>query len=326
MPIFLLFYHIHQCIRMLIYLICLFNWMNKEFFVLEKSTFLRNKEEEMPGPAGTYEKQFAYPSGLPHGILHPVAGSERTVLAPQEITLAPMPFLLLLYCMEGMLLMDTRGRHYTIPGGHFFALPLHSVLHIAVNVVPCSLRYYFAGGDFRAFHSTLSQAAPVHPALHSPSPLTLDPLAHLPGEISSALLWKTHLLLTTILTTYADVLAGAPEPPSPAISAIPAYLDAMHHAIHSHSEEPHTLQHFEDRYGVNRYRLCREYRAAYGISPMRELNEIRVKNACRLLLKTPLTIQEVAARSGFYDINNFLRIFKKKTGQTPGQYRRSETI
>ena len=104
---------------------------------------------------------------------------------------------------------------------------------------------------------------------------------------------------------------------------IPAYLDAMHQAIKLHSEDPHTLQHFEDRFGISRYRLCREYRSVYGVSPISDLNITRIEHAKKLLSETSLSVQEIGNRTGFYDINNFIRIFKKNTGLTPGKFRQA---
>ena len=299
---------------------------SKEIILLKKNTFLENAPEIDPDTINLYEKRFSFFDPLPDGLLHPIAGNEQIVHKPCEVRFLPMPFLFFLYCMEGMLVIDNGLHRYTIPGGHFISLPLYTALHITVNMVPCSLRYYFVGGDFRTYEPMLAGAAPIHPALHSPSPLTLEGLSHLPEQISTSLIWKTHLLLTHILTAYADLLTRPTAESSPASTGIPGYLDAMHHAIHTHSEEPHTLQHFEDRYGVNRFRLCREYHAVYGISPMQELIHIRIEKARRLLLETPFTIQEIATQAGFYDLNNFMRIFKKKTGLTPGQYRKNGAV
>jgi two-component system response regulator YesN len=54
-----------------------------------------------------------------------------------------------------------------------------------------------------------------------------------------------------------------------------------------------------------------------GISFRQLLTSMRVKEAQRLLLETSLSVQEVAARSGFVNANYFSKIFKEKTGTTP---------
>lgn len=50
------------------------------------------------------------------------------------------------------------------------------------------------------------------------------------------------------------------------------------------------------------------------------LNELRVSNACQMLLNKDWSIQDVCYRSGFNNISNFNRIFKKVTGKSPSNY------
>ena len=51
------------------------------------------------------------------------------------------------------------------------------------------------------------------------------------------------------------------------------------------------------------------------------LNEIRLGHASRLLIDTTHNIAEVAYKCGFNNISNFNRIFKKKKGCTPTEFR-----
>ena len=60
-----------------------------------------------------------------------------------------------------------------------------------------------------------------------------------------------------------------------------------------------------------------------GNSFVDSLNEIRLGNASRLLIDTTATIAEIAYSSGFNNISNFNRIFKKKKGCTPKDFRAS---
>jgi AraC-like DNA-binding protein len=50
------------------------------------------------------------------------------------------------------------------------------------------------------------------------------------------------------------------------------------------------------------------------------LNEVRVSNACRLLINKDLTVQEVCYQSGFSNLSNFNRIFKRVIGKQPSLY------
>jgi len=50
------------------------------------------------------------------------------------------------------------------------------------------------------------------------------------------------------------------------------------------------------------------------------LNEVRVSHACQLLISGDLTVADVGYQSGFNNISNFNRVFKRITGKTPSRY------
>ena len=52
------------------------------------------------------------------------------------------------------------------------------------------------------------------------------------------------------------------------------------------------------------------------------LTDLRISHAVELLVRTNMEIKEIAAAVGYEDQQYFHRIFKKKTGQTPTQYRK----
>lgn len=50
------------------------------------------------------------------------------------------------------------------------------------------------------------------------------------------------------------------------------------------------------------------------------LNELRVSNASQMLMTSDLSIQDVCYRSGFNNVSNFNRIFKRVMGASPSHY------
>lgn len=65
------------------------------------------------------------------------------------------------------------------------------------------------------------------------------------------------------------------------------------------------------------------FKKAIGRSPIEYVNEYRVKQSLRLLEETDLPITEVCLESGYNNLGNFLREFRKYTGTTPLQYRKN---
>lgn len=59
----------------------------------------------------------------------------------------------------------------------------------------------------------------------------------------------------------------------------------------------------------------------YGISPLRYRNRLRIYHARVMLTETHCTVEEAARGSGFDNVGYFCRLYKKTTGETPGQTR-----
>lgn len=73
--------------------------------------------------------------------------------------------------------------------------------------------------------------------------------------------------------------------------------------------------------GVHRSTLSRRFHAATGMTLVSHLTSVRLQNAMNLLKTTSLSICEIAFACGFRDANYFIRVFKKQTGKTPGEFR-----
>lgn len=63
-----------------------------------------------------------------------------------------------------------------------------------------------------------------------------------------------------------------------------------------------------------------------GMSFTRYLNEFRLEKAGGMLLSTLEPVTEVAQRCGFDNLSYFNRMFRRKYGQTPGDYRKNKDM
>ncbi|MBX2911861.1 MAG: AraC family transcriptional regulator [Cyclobacteriaceae bacterium] len=66
--------------------------------------------------------------------------------------------------------------------------------------------------------------------------------------------------------------------------------------------------------------FCRYFKTRTGKTYTNFLNEVRVSQACKLLIDKDLSIQDVCYQAGFTNLSNFNRAFKKITGKTPSKY------
>jgi transcriptional regulator GlxA family with amidase domain len=67
----------------------------------------------------------------------------------------------------------------------------------------------------------------------------------------------------------------------------------------------------------------RTFRAATGKTPAGYVNGLRIEKACHLLRTTDSTITNIAFDVGFNDSNYFSRLFQRRKGSSPRDYRKA---
>lgn len=65
----------------------------------------------------------------------------------------------------------------------------------------------------------------------------------------------------------------------------------------------------------------RIFESFYGCSPIKYINDLKLKRAKELLISGMYSVSEAALQSGFSDISHFSRFFKKNVGVLPSQYK-----
>lgn len=75
------------------------------------------------------------------------------------------------------------------------------------------------------------------------------------------------------------------------------------------------------KFGYNPKYLVRLFRTFMNTTVIEYINEVRLRVAEGLLLSTNNTVFSIAENSGFNSYRNFMKVFKKKYGISPTQYR-----
>ena len=82
-----------------------------------------------------------------------------------------------------------------------------------------------------------------------------------------------------------------------------------------------SMKEIAQRFHSNPSTICSAFKRYYGITVFDQIRALRMEAACDLLKNTAQTLGEVAERSGFGSKETMNRIFKRRFGVTPGQYR-----
>ena len=72
---------------------------------------------------------------------------------------------------------------------------------------------------------------------------------------------------------------------------------------------------------IYRNHVINIFREAYGITPFEYLNDVKLRRAMYLLEVTSKSIDEIARESGFNHYSHFFRLFMRKNGISPYEWR-----
>lgn len=94
----------------------------------------------------------------------------------------------------------------------------------------------------------------------------------------------------------------------------------------------YALQHYKERIalqdvaevaGMTSSAFCRYFKSRTGKTFSQFLIELRVGQACKLLIENNLTVKQVCYESGFHNFAGFHKYFKQITGKSPLNYQRA---
>lgn len=93
--------------------------------------------------------------------------------------------------------------------------------------------------------------------------------------------------------------------------------------IESHYSENITLSDISANLGINHTSLTNLIKNEFGCTAIEYLTRHRISVAKKQLAFTDVPIKDIAYRTGFKTVQHFTRIFKKHTGKTPAEFRKT---
>ncbi len=127
----------------------------------------------------------------------------------------------------------------------------------------------------------------------------------------------TEILLTDMLIPMTESIANADS------DKISQKLINIIQSMKIGFSDPNiSLEQTAEKFDIDIYTLSREFKRKVGMTYISFLTDLRIEAAKHLLRESDLRISEIAYKVG-YQPSYFNRIFKKKVGITPGEYRKS---
>lgn len=140
----------------------------------------------------------------------------------------------------------------------------------------------------------------------------------LTDDVISQLQIKAGILQLIGILMEAGLMCQSPRTESQKITAIKTVLSY----ITDHYHEKLYVQDLASQVNMNEQYFCRFFKRSIGKTPIDYINDYRLNKVIRLLETGDAQITEICLECGFNNMGNFQRLFKRKTGITPLQYRK----
>lgn len=129
---------------------------------------------------------------------------------------------------------------------------------------------------------------------------------------------KAGLLQILALLAQNDILLPASPDSDRRVEMVKNVITYME----QHFSEKIYIHDLAHQINMNEQYFCRFFKKIIGRSPISYLNDLRIRQAARLLRETDHSVMNICLECGFNNLGNFMQIFKKHYNMTPLQFRK----
>jgi len=237
--------------------------------------------------------------------LNPLIAGEEACAPGHSFGPAVRKYTLIHYVLRGKGVLYARGSAHPVHAGQaFIILPDEVTTYKADPDDPWHYRWIGFDGALSARFSELP------PVLTLPEVL-FGRMMHLSSQPSTA----EYLLAGELFSLYAHLFADA-QIGCPHVHRVQNY-------IRSNYMHPIRVEQIARELNLDRRYLSRIFKKTVGCSIQDYLIRIRLEEAERLLLRG-CSVNDAARLSGYEDVSNFSKMFKRRTGKTPASIARKQ--
>lgn len=233
---------------------------------------------------------------------------------------APSPEYFMHYCISGQGWIKVQHETRTITAGDLFLCRAH-VKHCygSDKNNPWETTWVYFSGSLAHHYVNLFDTTKAEKIIPIQSNTTmikaLEDIRHvLEKGYAETFLIQASSILALLLSSlhYAyDGLAYQKQP-----------LDCIVDYMVAHVHKKLTLDQLSQKMHLSKDYFTKVFYHKFGYTPIDYFIRIKIQQACQILITTDYSVTETAAMLGYNDSLYFSRIFKKKMGCSPNQYRK----
>lgn len=131
---------------------------------------------------------------------------------------------------------------------------------------------------------------------------------------------KAAIFIIDVLRKYQDSLTIIND------RKVNRQIDYIKTYIDNNYAEDIKLEQLSTMAYMNKFHLISEFKQSYRVTPIEYLILKRIEISKNLLISTNHSMEEISSIVGFNSQSYFNQVFKKKTGQTPSQFRKKHRL
>ncbi len=142
----------------------------------------------------------------------------------------------------------------------------------------------------------------------------LDTMRTVPEELI-----RSYVKIMTVCAQYLT-LSGAMPGERPTIA------EAAKRYIHENLNRKITIKEICDEVGCSKTTLLSTFKKEFGTTVNIAITDAKLEEAKRLLIMGKMSINQIAAETGFYDQSYFSKVFSAKYGMPPSEFRKDKAL
>ncbi len=227
---------------------------------------------------------------------------------------------MLSYTLKGEGILEYEGKTYNLKENELFFIDCEQYQHYYTKDSiweHVDIHFYgdYAHDLYKEFRSISEPVCKCHK-----NSLLLQYLEGLAEVWDSSQLYSSQLISNKLEELLLNLLVlikkdKLPEKQSDAIYLVVKYID-------KHFTDRLTLDFLANFASISKYHFSRIFKEYTGCSPVEYIISLRISHAKAMLIDSSLTIKQIAFSTGFTDLNNFTKQFKKLEHITPSAYRK----